>query len=87
MASSAEGGEDPQEGAQGVRDNRTPPQGRCDKAQMQSHRVLVGWAAGGQRGHSWVTWAGHGKSAGAGIGLRAAEPSWQVLAPHSLGWG
>lgn len=88
MVSPAEGGEDPQEGAQGLRDHRTPSQRRCDKAQMQSHWILVGWPASGQQDtDSWVTWAGHGKPAGAGIGLGAAEPSWQVLAPQSLGLG
>ena len=86
MASPAEGGEDPQEGARGLWNHRTPSQRRCDKAQRQSHRILAGWPASGQRGDSWVTWAGHGKSAGAGIGLGAVKPSWQVLAPQSLGW-
>lgn len=55
---------------------------------MQSHWILVGWPASGQQDtDSWVTWAGHGKPAGAGIGLGAAEPSWQVLVPQSLGLG
>ena len=34
---------------------------------------------------SWVTRAGHGKSVGAGSGLGAAEPSWQVLVPQCPG--